>query len=123
MEVGRANEAEGRFPEPGDADPGNPEQYDLPPQLGWLERWIEDVRGRDIPCQWRREVDDRTAPPIRRDGGAADPDAFYPERAGFDHDRGFAKADTHDLERETRDDHVMMGHSESQPPDDAVGIR
>ena len=50
MEVDRADETEGRLPEPGDADAGNPEQYYLPPQLGWVERRIEDVRGRDGPC-------------------------------------------------------------------------
>ncbi len=49
MEVDRADETEGRLPEPGDADTGNPEQYYLPPQLGWVERRIEDVRGRDGP--------------------------------------------------------------------------
>src|SRR6266404_6493354 len=43
MEVDRADEAEGRFAEPGDADSGNPEQYYLPPQLGWIERRIEDI--------------------------------------------------------------------------------
>ena len=49
MEVDRADETEGRLPQPGDADAGNPEQYYLPPQLGWVERRIEDVRGRDGP--------------------------------------------------------------------------
>ena len=68
-------------------------------------------------------MEDRAAPPVRRDGGAADPDACDPKRAGIDHDSGFATADTHDLERKTRDDSLSMGHSESQPTDDAVGIR
>ena len=35
----------------------------------------------------------------------------------------FAAADTHDLERKTRDDRLLISHSESEPPDDAVGIR
>jgi hypothetical protein len=68
-------------------------------------------------------VEDRAAPPVRRDGGAADPDIFDPERAGVDHDRLFAAADTNDLERKTRDDGLLIGHRESEPPDDAVGIR
>ena len=51
MEVDRADQTEGRLPEPDDAGAGNPEQYYLPLQLGWVERWIEDVRGRDVPCQ------------------------------------------------------------------------
>ena len=51
MEVNRADETERRFPKPGDVDVGNPEQYYVPLQLGWVERRIEDVRGRDVPCQ------------------------------------------------------------------------
>jgi len=43
MEVDRADETERRFPEPGDVDVGNPEQYYVSPQLGWVERRIEDV--------------------------------------------------------------------------------
>jgi hypothetical protein len=35
----------------------------------------------------------------------------------------FAAANTHDLERKTRDDRLSIAHSESDPPDDAVGIR
>ena len=123
MEVDRADEAEGRLPEPGDADAGNPEQYYLPPQLGWVERRIEDVRGRDGSCLRRCEVEDRAAPPVRRDGGAADPEIFDPERAGIDHDRPFVAGDAQDLQRKTRDDRLLIGHSESEPPDDAVGIR
>ncbi len=49
MEIDRADETEGRFPEPGDADAGNPEQYHLPPELDWVKRRIEDVRRRDGP--------------------------------------------------------------------------
>ena len=45
MEVDRADETEGGFPEPGDADAGNPEQYHLTPELGGVERRIKNVRG------------------------------------------------------------------------------
>ena len=51
MEVNRADKTERCFPKPGNVDVGNPEQYYVPPQLGWVERRIEDVRGRDVPCQ------------------------------------------------------------------------
>ena len=51
MEVNRADETERRFPKPGDVDVRNPEQYYVPLQLDWVERRIEDVRGRDVPCQ------------------------------------------------------------------------
>src|SRR5437762_4873419 len=104
MEVDISDETEGCFPEPGDADAGDPEQYYLPPQPGRVERRIEDVRSRDVPCQQRREVEDCTASPVRREGRAADPESFDPERAGIDHDRVFATADPHHLECETRDD-------------------
>ena len=63
------------------------------------------------------------APPVRRDGDIADPDTFDALCAGIDHDRTLATADTHDLERKTRDDRLLIGHSESEPPHDAVGIR
>ncbi len=123
MEVDRADETEGRLPKPGDADACNPEQDYLPPQLSWVERRIEHVQGRDVPRLRRREVEDRPAPPVRRDADAADPEAFDPERAGIDHDSALATADTHDLERKTRNYRVFRGHSESEPPDDAVGVR
>src|ERR1700730_511401 len=103
MEVDRADETERRFSEPGDTDAGNPEQYYLPPPLGWVECPIEDVRGRDGPRQWRREVDDRAAPPVGGDGGAADPDVLDPERAGIDDDRMLGPTDTHDLESKALD--------------------
>src|ERR1700737_4260408 len=122
MEVDRADETERRFPEPGDPEAGTPEQYYLPPQHGWVERRIEDVRGRDGPRQWRREVDDRAAPPVGGDGGAADPDVLDPERAGIDHDRMLGPTDTHDLECKARDDRLLISQSESEAPDDAVGI-
>jgi len=35
----------------------------------------------------------------------------------------FSAPPTHDLERETRDDRLLIGHCESEPPHDAVGIR
>src|ERR1700737_2938707 len=122
MEVDRADETERRFPEPGDTDAGNPEQYYLPPQHGWVECRIEDVRGRDGPRQWRREGDDRAAPPVGGGGGAADPDVLDPERAGIDHDRMLGPTDTHDLECKARDDRLLISHSESEGPADAVGI-
>ena len=68
-------------------------------------------------------MEDRAAPPVRRDRGAADPEIFDPERAGIDHDRPFAAGDAQDLQGKTRDDRLLIGHSESEPPDDAVGIR
>ena len=67
-------------------------------------------------------MEDRAAPPVRRDGGAADPEIFDPERAGIDHDRPFVAGDAQDLQRKTRDDRLLIDHSESEPPDDAVGI-
>ena len=103
--------------------PATPSNTTLPPQLGWVERRIEDVRGRDGPCLRRCEMEDRAAPPVRRDGGAADPETFDPERAGIDHDRPFVAGDAQDLQSKTRDDCLLIGHSESEPPDDAVGIR
>ena len=64
------------------------------------------------------------APPfVCRDGCAADPEIFDPERAGIDHDRPFVAGDAQDLQRKIRDDRLLMGHSESEPPNDAVGIR
>ena len=68
-------------------------------------------------------MDDRAAPPVRRDGGTADRDVFYPERAGIDHNGLIDGADTHDLERKARDDRLSKGDGESEPSDDAVGIR
>src|SRR6266702_7418977 len=123
MEVDRADETEGCLPEPGDAEAGNPEQYHLPPQLGRVESRIENIRGRVVTRQWLIEVQDRTAPPVRRDGDIADPESFDALRAGIDHDRVLGATDTHDLERETRDDRLSIGYSESEPPHDAVGIR
>ena len=49
VKVDRPDKAEGRLPEPGDPDTGNPEQHYLPPQLSRIKRRIEDVRGRDGP--------------------------------------------------------------------------
>src|ERR1700738_2332168 len=68
-------------------------------------------------------MEDRAAPPVRRDRGAADPEIFDPERAGVDYDRPFAAGDPQDLQRKTRYDRLLVGHSESEPSDDAVGIR
>src|SRR5215472_5158227 len=112
MEVDGMSQTKGCLLKPGDADAGNPEQYYLPAQLGWFERRIEHVRGRDGPCQWWREMEDRTASPIRRDDDAADPDVFDPEPAGIDHDLVFASADTHYLEGKTGNDRLFIAHSE-----------
>src|SRR5215472_18219680 len=68
-------------------------------------------------------MEDRTAPPVRRHGGIADPDVFDPERAGIDYERRLPTADAHNLERKTRDDHLPIGYSEREPPDDAVDVR
>ena len=68
-------------------------------------------------------MDDRAAPSVRRDDGVADPNVFDPERAGIDHDGALGTTDTDDLERKARDDRLLIGHSESEPADDAVGIR
>src|SRR5580704_17622433 len=68
-------------------------------------------------------MEDRAAPPVRRDRGAADPEIFDPERAGIYHDRPFAAGDPQDLQGKTRDYRLLIGHSESEPPDDTVGIR
>ena len=45
MEVDRADEAQGRFPQSGDVEAGNPEQHHLPLQLSWIECRIENIRG------------------------------------------------------------------------------
>ena len=68
-------------------------------------------------------MDDRAAPSVRRDDGVADPNIFDPERTGIDHDGALGTTDTDDLERKARDDRLVIGHSESEPADDAVGIR
>src|SRR3984893_18710047 len=68
-------------------------------------------------------MEDRAAPPVRRDRGAADPEIFDPERPGIDHDRPFAAGDPQDLQGKTRDYRLLIGHGESEPPYDAVGIR
>src|SRR5260370_40309981 len=84
MEVDCADEAEGRLAEPSDADSSNPEQYYLPLQLGWIQRRIEAVRGRDVPCQWRCALVDRATPPVRPGGGAADPHWLIPVPPGIE---------------------------------------
>src|SRR3984893_9304678 len=67
-------------------------------------------------------MEDRAAPPVRRGRGAADPEIFDPERAGIDYDRSFAAVDPQDLQGKTRDYRLLLAHSASEPPYDAVGI-
>src|SRR5580658_811090 len=68
-------------------------------------------------------MDDRAAPSVRRDDSVADLYVFDPERAGINHDGALGTTDTDDLERKARDDRLLIGHSESEPADDAVGVR
>jgi len=52
-------------------------------------------------------MDDRAAPPIRRDGDAADRNVVYSERAGIDYNGMIGAADAHDLKRKARDDRFL----------------
>ena len=67
-------------------------------------------------------MDDRAAPPIRRDGDAADRNVVYSERAGIDYNGMIGAADAHDLKRKARDDRFLEGNGESEPSDDTISI-
>jgi len=62
MEVDRADETEGRLPEPRDAEAGNPEHIPPPRSSAGSKAGSRNIRGRDVTCQWLSEVQDRTAP-------------------------------------------------------------
>src|SRR5689334_6434790 len=108
MQVDGADEAERRLPQPGDPHAGDPDQDHLPLELGWIEVWIEDVGSRNITGQWRCEMEDRTAPPVRRDCDLADPDGLHTLWAGIDHDRLRSAPDTHNLEGKAWNDGLPM---------------